>query len=353
MRTSRPRRTLVSTTACLVAATLLLAGCGGGGSKPNAGKSGGTSSSPSGPPPPTTWPLTGLSSAPGASITHHPVFITKIDNTAASYPQYGLGKADLVTEELVEGGITRLAAFFYSTLPTKVGPIRSMRQSDVGIAKPVNARIVASGAAGDTIGTLDQAHVTYYTLDHGSKGIVRDYDHSHDYLHSVIANLQEMGSVYHTAAARPQDYLPWGTDADFTGTAPATSISAKFGGTRTSVWSFSGGKYVLGKGPCYDCNNNMAKGDQFQPDTVIAITVRTTIAGYRDPAGNPVPITHFTGRGKAVIFHGGKAEPVTWVKNGEDATVTFQSAAGQAVKVPAGHVWLELIPQNGGVLTYQ
>ena len=336
-----------------MAASLLLAACGGGGGKPNASKSGGASASSTAPPPPATWPLTGLPSAPGASITHHPVFIAKIDNTAASDPQYGLGKADLVTEELVEGGITRLAAFFYSDLPTKVGPIRSMRQSDVGIAKPVNARIVASGAAPDTIATLDQAHITYYTLDRGSKGIVRDYDHTHDYLHSVIANIQQLASVNHTPAARPQDYLPWGTDADFTGTAPAASISAKFGGTRTSVWSFSGGKYVLGRGPCSNCGNNMAKGDQFQPDTVIAITVRTTIAGYRDPAGNPVPITHFTGRGKAVIFHDGKAEPVTWVKNGEDATVTFQDATGQPVKVPAGHVWLELIPQNGGVLTYQ
>lgn len=347
----RTTRALTSTTVCLVAASLLLAGCGGGGSKPQSGKSGGASATTT--PAPSTWPLTGLSSAPGASVTNHPVFIAKIDNTSASYPQYGLSKADLVTEELVEGGITRLAAFFYSDLPTKVGPIRSMRQSDVGIAKPVNARIVASGAAGDTIATLNQAHVRYYTLDGGSKGIVRDYDHSHDYLHSVIANIQELAAGAKTAKTRPEDYLPWGTDADFTGTAPATSISAKFGGARTSVWSFAGGKYTLGKGPCSNCGNNMGKDDQFQPDTVIAITVRTTVASYRDPAGNPVPITHFTGRGQAVIFHAGKAEPVTWVKNGEDKTVTFQDATGKAVKVPAGHVWLELVPKDGGVVSYQ
>ena len=38
--------------------------------------------------------------------------VVKIDNTEAQ-PQLGLGKADLITEELVEGGSTRLAVFYY------------------------------------------------------------------------------------------------------------------------------------------------------------------------------------------------------------------------------------------------
>ena len=43
--------------------------------------------------------------------------VVKIDNTDSSSPQLGLGKADLVTEELVEGGSTRLAVFFYQHVP--------------------------------------------------------------------------------------------------------------------------------------------------------------------------------------------------------------------------------------------
>ena len=43
--------------------------------------------------------------------------VTKIDNTSSSAPQLGLGSADLVVEELVEGGMTRLAVFFYSDIP--------------------------------------------------------------------------------------------------------------------------------------------------------------------------------------------------------------------------------------------
>ena len=85
-----------------------------------------------------TWPLTGLPvTGDEDAAKTYPVLVTKIDNTYASAPQLGLGKADMVVEELVEGGLTRLAAFFYSQLPTKVGPVRSMRASDIGIVSPV------------------------------------------------------------------------------------------------------------------------------------------------------------------------------------------------------------------------
>ena len=43
-----------------------------------------------------------------------PVLAVKIDNSGPSAPQIGLGSADLVAEELVEGGITRLAVFYQS-----------------------------------------------------------------------------------------------------------------------------------------------------------------------------------------------------------------------------------------------
>ncbi len=38
-----------------------------------------------------------------------------------------------MVEELVEGGLTRLAVFFYSQVPDNAGPVRSMRASDIGI----------------------------------------------------------------------------------------------------------------------------------------------------------------------------------------------------------------------------
>ena len=130
--------------ATFVAASLVLAGCGGDKEDSDDPESQDTSAGSN---VPSTWPLTGLPVADGEdSAQEHPVMVAKIDNSGKE-PQAGLSKADLVVEELVEGGYTRLAAFFYSELPINAGPMRSMRFSDVGIVQPVNGDIVTSGGA--------------------------------------------------------------------------------------------------------------------------------------------------------------------------------------------------------------
>ena len=334
MRPSRALRALVP----LAALGLALSACGGSGDQaaPPAGSAAPTAA---GSTVPTTWPLTGLPAPNGSSLTKHPVYIAKIDNTYASDPQYGLSKADLVTEELVEGGITRLAVFFDSNLPDKAGPIRSMRLTDIGVAKPIGAQLVTSGAAPVTLAGLKKAGVTFD--DMSNPNVRRVEDGTHDTLHSVVADIAKLGAQSkQRKPARPQDFMPWGTDSDFSGKTKATSIEAKFSGARTDDWKYTGGKYVLQ-------NNYMASGDTYSPDTVIACMVKTSIAPYRDPAGNPVPVSHFEGKGTAMIFHDGKMEKATWVKPGEDKTVRFQLKNGKALKVPAGHVWLELIPSGG------
>jgi hypothetical protein len=57
----------------------------------------------------------------------------KIYDTAQAHPQAGLEDADIVYIEQVEGGLTRLAAIFSSTIPKVVGPVRSARISDIEI----------------------------------------------------------------------------------------------------------------------------------------------------------------------------------------------------------------------------
>jgi hypothetical protein len=340
----RPSRTLVRAIVPLALGSIVLTGCGGGskdsGSVGSAApSSAGTSSSAA--PVPTTWPLTGLSAPNGASETKHPVYIAKIDNTPSSRPQYGIGQADLVTQELVEGGITRLAVFFYSKLPDKAGPIRSMRLTDIGVAKPLNARLVTSGAAPVTLNGLAKAHVKF--LDMHNPNVRRILDGSHDTLHSVQADISKLGATSgQKRAARPQDFLDWGTDADFHGKGVATTVNTRIGNAPGSndVWKYTAGKYVLE-------NSYMDRASVFNPDTVIALSVKTSIAPYKDPAGNPVPVTHFEGRGKAVIFHDGKVEKGTWIKDGVEGLPKFQAKDGSVIKIPAGHVWLALVPKGG------
>ena len=83
-----------------------------------------------------TAPLTGLSDPSGTAILR-PALTIKVENTPQALPQWGIDQADVVYEEIVNGGITRLAAIFNSQAPAKVGPVRSVRPTDTQVVWPI------------------------------------------------------------------------------------------------------------------------------------------------------------------------------------------------------------------------
>ncbi|WP_210438452.1 DUF3048 domain-containing protein [Nocardioides xinjiangensis] len=323
--------------AALVAASLLLAGCSGGDAEePSAsGSPEPTTSETTEAPEPTYWPLTGLERKGDAP--EHPVIVTKVDNTSSSAPQVGLGSADLVVEELVEGGYTRLAAFYYSKVPADIGPVRSMRASDIGIV-PEGATVVTSGAAPITIKRIKGAGIPWIT--EGDAGVYRETSRSAPY--NLFARLGDIAKRLE-ADEEPPPYLPWGTAADLPRGAKARSLTADFGAHSTS-WQFQGGGYV-------NTDSYAAQGDQFPADSVLVLRVKVGDAGYRDPAGYPVPETKFEGRGAALLFHGGRVVRGTWSKDGLKGALELSTKDGD-LAVPAGHVWVELVPAVNGNVTF-
>jgi hypothetical protein len=278
------------------------------------------------------WPLTGLPA--GDAVVRHPVLVVKIDNTESSSPQIGLGRADLVTEELVEGGSTRLAAFYYQHVPRLVGPVRSMRATDIGVVKPADAVLVAAGGAPPTVRRIKSAHIT--TFGEGAPGFRREETRSAPY--NLFVDLAKLARTVH-AKRSPDSYLPWGPADGLPKGEPATGLSARFSGAHSTTWRFRQGTYV-------NVNTFAKRGDQFRPDTVLVLRVRVGDAGYKDPAGNPVPETYFTGKGKALVFHDGKLVRGTWQK-GLDTTIRLRTKAGE-LRLPPGRVWIELVPSAGG-----
>ncbi|MEJ7834310.1 MAG: DUF3048 domain-containing protein, partial [Nocardioides sp.] len=329
----RPQPALV---ALVAAASLVLAGCGGdatGKDEPSTTPPELEAEKPNGQPAdPDTWPLTGTTVADDdSSGRNHPVLVLKMDNTASSAPQVGLGSADLVVEELVEGGMTRLAAFYYSEVPGDVGPVRSMRASDIGIVSPVEADVVTSGAAGVTISRIEDAGIDY--VAEGGPGFYRDSGRRAPY--NLFTDLEDVAKAAKQKIGRPDDYLPWGDASDLPSGQPATSIAASFGGHVTN-WSFRDDGYV-------NENSYAGDGDEFPADTVLVLQVQVGDAGYRDPAGNPVPETKFIGTGEAMLFHDGRLVRGRWSKKALDSAISLSTQAGE-LTVPAGRTWIELVP---------
>lgn len=334
VRASRLRR---SALAVPLALALALAGCGGSAS-PSSGSTDSTKTAGAvtlnGEQPLTGEPIEG-------DLPHHPVYAVKIDNTSGSAPQIGLSKADLVVEEMVEGGLTRLAVFYYSQLPGVAGPVRSMRASDIGIVKPVQATMIASGAAKRTIRRLTGSHVR--SLTEGATGFYRDNARSAPY--NLFVKLTATAAKPAGKWSPPKDpYLHFGEESDFSGDIPVTRIDATFSGSHTTSWQYTAKGWTR--------PDSYAKsGDDFIADNVLLLRVKIGDAGYLDPGGYPVPETLFYGKGDAVLVHGDKALKCRWSKKDKASPLALTTKQGADVTVPAGHTWIELVPSDKGKVT--
>jgi Protein of unknown function (DUF3048) N-terminal domain/Protein of unknown function (DUF3048) C-terminal domain len=319
-----------------VAACLVLVGCGGGDDETDSSEE----NSRDGETLTQVSPLTGLDTPDG--LPGRPVAVVKIDNTSSAEPQVGLDKADLVVEELVEGGSTRLAAFFLSQAPAEVGPVRSMRGTDVGIVSPANGVLVASGGAPSAKRDIKDAGIKTYT--EGAEGYHRDSGRSAPY--DLMMDLEKLAGTLGEAEA-PDPYLPFGGTSTKVAGEPATKIDVEFSSGHTTEWSFE-------KGTGWVREDSLAsQGDDFVPDNVLTLEVKVGNAGYRDPAGNPVPESEFFGQGTAVLFTDGTALRCEWAKDGAGGSLKLTQLDGTPVDVPPGHTWIELVPKPTGKVDWR
>jgi hypothetical protein len=259
-------------TALSLTAALVLAGCSGSSDDPSSEEGPGDQSTAEGLTLAGTWPLTGLP-AEGAA-PQHPVMVVKIDNTANSSPQLGLSKADLVTEELVEGGSTRLAVFYYQRTARLVGPVRSMRATDIGIVKPAKAVLVAAGGAPPTKRRIKAAGITVFA--EGAVGYRRDNSRRAPY--NLFNGLTKLAKTLN-AKDTVESYLPFGAEKDLPAGQPAKRFSAVFSGQHSTSWTYAGGRYE-------NQNSFAAPGDRFRPDNVLVLRVRV---GLQGPGRQPGP----------------------------------------------------------------
>jgi hypothetical protein len=289
---------------------------------------------------PKVSPLTGLrQDAP----PNNPVYLVKIENTNGGEPQYGLQHADIVIEEFVEFDVTRLAALFYSDLPTKVGHVRSTRTTDVGLAMPANATVVASGGDDEPLKAVEDAGLSMYTYDRNDPGWSKDPAKAAPY--HVLWNLQTLNKTAKKTTPT-RSYFTFGdgpSAADVT--KKTTSARVAFAPATITGWKFAGGKWE--RSP-----ERAAAGESFKADTMIVVLGRVKDAGYGAQGGAFVPEIVLEGTGSAVIFSGATATEARWHKTTKSGTMSFTAAkTGKRIGIKPGRVWMEAAPR-GAEVTY-
>jgi Protein of unknown function (DUF3048) N-terminal domain/Protein of unknown function (DUF3048) C-terminal domain len=303
------------------------------GSAPSTPAASGTGGAGSAPSTPIISPLTGRPTTAG-----HPVLAVKIDNVGPARPQTGLTGADVIYVEPVEGGLSRILAVFSSTLPPRVGPVRSARESDIALlAQYGRVGLAFSGANQGVLAAVRGADLVELSPDRAASAYSRRGPHRAPHnLYADPAALLRKGTG--VAAAKDVGFrfgsLPSG-GAPTTGTVlryPAASTGFTWSKTRRR-WNVS----LDGRAAA------TTDGGRLAPATVVVQHTRVTSSKYHDVLGNPTPFTETIGSGKAVVLRDGQSFTGTWSRPSASVGTTFMTPAGAPLTFAAGQVWVVFV----------
>lgn len=325
-----------SLTAVLTAGALAVAGCSStssGSATPKPSTSNEAAAAP-------VCPLTGLPEAAGQRADRVALAV-KIDNIAPALPQAGINNADVVIEELVEGGLTRLMAIFQCSKAPEVGPIRSARISDADLLALLHGSVLGYSGAN----SKDMPPIR----EHSGAALV-SYDHTPQFFqlsssrsapHNVFSSTGTLlragldlqpkldapppmftyGSLDPSARRAKRVYMSW----------PAAS----------AMWTWSKNAWLRTQGGSPDI---LASGQRISATNVVILGVNIASTGLHDVLGAPSPLDVTIGSNPAWVLRDGKMIRGTWTRKSIDDQFTLTNKQGGVIALAPGRTWVELLP---------
>lgn len=348
------RKTRLS--ALLLAMTVLVAACGGGGGddakKPP--RSTTTAAPPTTAPPtaPGTAPLTGAP-APDPSKLGRPALVVKIDNAPKARPQAGINQADVVVEEAVEGGVTRLFVVFHSQDADPLGPVRSARGTDLALAAPLNRPLFAySGTNSVVQRQIAEAPVVDLSPNSFKGGYRRERTRPSPY--DFFSSTALLYSRTPAGSGPPPAMFTYRAAGAPSAGEPATGLTLDFKGrvqtTARWTWDAASGTWRrtqrVSPTEAAASAHVDAAGQPVAPRNIVVVFAEYHDTGIRDQSGEPVPEADLEGDGEAWVLSDGKIVRGRWRKAGRDARMDIVDGGGKPIPLTPGQTWMEL-PRPG------
>jgi hypothetical protein len=291
--------------------------------------------------------FTGLPIDP--AVADQPLLVVKIENSPASRPQSGLDAADVVVEEVVEGGVTRFFVLFHGDLPPVAGPVRSARPVDTQLLQGLGPSGFAfSGARAEVQSLL--SGVPSVRITEGSPGFFRDparnaphnlYIEPVDTLAAVVAR---GGRPLTTLGWAFDDAVPPGELACAAGatacTDPGASIEIEMSAAYRSGWTYDAAAGVyrrLQNGRAFAVTGPGAIGAA----NVVVLATRhfTGASGY--PETDVI-----TQDAAAIVLRDGRRYAARWSKPTPGDPLVLLTPDGAPFPLKPGRTWVHLPPAS-------
>ncbi|MER6408835.1 DUF3048 domain-containing protein [Streptomyces viridosporus] len=263
-----------------------------------------------------------------------PALVVKIDNTPAARPLTGLDAADVVYVEQVEGGLSRLLAVYATRLPGSVGPVRSVRESDLELLRQFDRPVLAfSGAQSKLLPLIDRAPLEEATPVSSPDAYSRGTDRSAP--HNLYLRPERLMDGPPGRAALTTGFRFGPAPA---GGKPENALTVRYPAARfTFTWSAADGRWLVSLD---GTPATTTEGGRPAPATVVVQYVTVRPSGYRDFLGNTTPYTETVGSGKATVLRDGRAYGVNWSRPTARDGTSFTTADGERMTFAHGQVWV-------------
>ncbi len=307
-----------------------------------------TSSSSSTPTHPKTasdlCPLTG-ERAPGGKVPQRPAIGIKIGNDPLARPQSGLPNADIVYEEMAEGGITRYLAIFQCHGAALLGPVRSVRWDDWHVLATYRHPILAySGGIGlwEDVAAgqkwLYNADGSFYPAANAYYRTSNRY--APENLYTSTKALWALDPSMHLPPP-PQFHYRWA--APKTATAAASVTIVGFSESENVTWTWDAAKtyWLRWQGGLADTD---ASGQQLHAVNVLVEMVHSQPEPCCESGSTPGVESMTEGTGVAYVFRNGMVEKGTWSAAAYKDIAQLRTANGSIMALHPGNTWVELVP---------
>ncbi|MDK1472267.1 DUF3048 domain-containing protein [Streptomyces sp. 549] len=263
------------------------------------------------------------------------VLAVKFDNNARARPHTGLEQADLVYVEKVEGGQSRLMGVYSSSYPETLGPVRSVRESDLELLRQFDRPALAYSGVRSALERQVEASPNF-ALPPGKVPGAYFRQAGRTAPHNLFLRPAE------ALRAAPQASRP--SDIGFRfgrapgGGKPASEWTVRYSSASTSfTWSAEEGRWLAS----FDGTPAMdSGGGRLGAPTVVVQHVTMRPSDFRDVTGAVTPYIETVGRGEATVLRDGRAFETTWQRSSETAGTTFTRADGAPMPFDRGQVWI-------------
>lgn len=295
--------------------------------------------------PPTTpapqvlrQPLTGHPLSDPSELINRPALVVKIDNVGSARSRHnGLGAADIVLEEIVEGNATRFAAVFHSRDSDPVGPIRSGRSQDVDLLTALRHPLFAWSGGNPTVErTIANSALIDLNWQHTPNTYYRGPGSVPHNLYSSTQRLYEWIPFGHPGAP-PQQFAYLDAGETFSGD-PVTGVDARVGNNQVSwTWSPDDHAFLRSQG-------GSRHVDQQHGPIAATNVVLMVVEYFPDPAETRSPMAQTIGNGPAYIFSDGKVLEARWSRYTANDPIQLQATGtGAVIPINPGNTWIELM----------